>query len=167
VVTGSQDTTARIWDVATGQSLREFKSHESGVTSAALSPDGKRIATTYHDGTARIWDAVTGQAVGEELTNDDTALSAAFSPDGKRIVTASEDKTVRLWDAATGRPIAEPLRGDVGNVSSAAFSLDGKQSQRVLGLGRLTQHPGLGVGRQGGRPALPDAGAAPRSLPFP
>ena len=89
--------------------------HEAAVTSAAFSPDGKRIVTASEDKTARIWDAATGKPIGEPLKgHEDAVMSAAFSPDGKRIVTASDDKTARIWDAATGKPIGEPLKGHDG-----------------------------------------------------
>ena len=82
------------------------------MSSAAFSPDGKRIVTASVDKTARLWDAETGKPIGEPLKGHaDSVSSAAFSPDGKRIVTASEDKTARLWDAETGKPIGEPLKG--------------------------------------------------------
>ena len=72
------------------------------MSSAAFSPDGKRIVTASEDKTARIWDAATGRPIGEPLEGHEKEVtSAAFSPDGKRIVTASEDKTARVWDAET------------------------------------------------------------------
>ena len=43
-----------------------------------------------------------------------------------RIVTASADKTTRIWDAASGKEIAV-LRGHDRQVTSAAFSPDGKR----------------------------------------
>jgi hypothetical protein len=83
--------------------LRErlvLEGHEDVVTSAAFSPDGKRIVTASWDRTARLWDAETGKSIGEPLTGHaERVWSAGFSPDGKRIVTASWDKTARLWDA--------------------------------------------------------------------
>ena len=64
-----QDKTARLWDAATGQSIGEpLRGHEDEVSSAAFSPDGKRIVTASEDKTARLWDAATGQPIGEPLT---------------------------------------------------------------------------------------------------
>ncbi len=102
--------------------------HESAVSRAAFSPDGKRIVTASEDKTARLWDAETGKPIGEPLKGHlNIVSSAAFSPDGKRVVTASHDETARLWDAETGKPIGEPLKGHEFPLGSAAFSPDGKR----------------------------------------
>ena len=72
-------------------------------TSAAFSPDGKRIVTASRDETARLWDAATGKPIGEPLkVTRKSSMSAAFSPDGKRIVTAS--RATRRRGCGTPRP---------------------------------------------------------------
>ena len=40
-LSGSWDTTLRLWDVATGRKIRTFTGHTSFVKSVAFSPDGK------------------------------------------------------------------------------------------------------------------------------
>ena len=40
MVTASDDTTARVWDAATGKELHTLAGHTGGVNSAAFSPDG-------------------------------------------------------------------------------------------------------------------------------
>ena len=47
VLTGSFDHSARLWDVATGQTLRIFTGHTDEVRSVAFSPDGQQVVTAY------------------------------------------------------------------------------------------------------------------------
>jgi hypothetical protein len=124
VVTASDDKTARVWDVATGQAIAVLGGHDDPVLSAAFSPDGARVVTASYGKTARVWDAATGKAIAVLSGHDGGVLSAAFSPDGARVVTASADKTARVWNAATGKAIAV-LTGHDDEVRSAAFSPDG------------------------------------------
>ena len=102
---------------------RALRGHRSSVTSAAFSPDGKRIATASFDGTARVWDAKTGAQVLVLRGHAKEIWSVAFSPDGSRLATASTDKTARIWDAKTGA-LQLTLRGHDGVVQSVAFSPD-------------------------------------------
>ena len=108
VVTASDDHTARVWDVATGQEVGQPLQHESRVNTATFSPDGKSVVTASSDHTARLWEAATGRTIGEPLRHDSRVNSASFSPDGKRVITASEDSTARVWETATGQAIGQP-----------------------------------------------------------
>jgi WD40 repeat protein len=124
IVTASADSTARIWDAATGGEIAVLRGHGDFVNCAAFSPDGTRVVTASADKTARIWDAATGREITILRGHDNWVISAAFSPEGKRIVTASADNTARIWDVATGKEMAV-LRGHDGYVMSAAFSPQG------------------------------------------
>ena len=69
------DKTARLWDAATGKPIGEpLTGHTDAVSSAAFSPDGKRIVTASEDKTARLWDAATGKPIGEPLKGHDELL---------------------------------------------------------------------------------------------
>jgi WD40 repeat protein len=64
VVTASLDSTARVWDAATGRLLASLQGHNFPVHSAVFSPDSKRVVTASDDGTARVWpmNSVEGDA---------------------------------------------------------------------------------------------------------
>jgi len=56
VVTGSDDHTARVWDLsgATPAAI-VLEGHRGRVRSVAITPDGKQVLTGSSDGTARVW----------------------------------------------------------------------------------------------------------------
>src|SRR5688572_11868861 len=63
VVSGSDDTTIRIWDAHTGQTVMGSpQGHSAAINSVAYSPDGKHVVSGSDDKTIKIWNAYTGQA---------------------------------------------------------------------------------------------------------
>lgn len=100
--------------------------HRDHITSAAFSPDGRRIVTASADHTARIWDAHEGRLLAQLKGHAASVCEASFSPDSRRIVTASEDCTARVWESDKGGLLVE-LKGHESRVSSATFSPDGRR----------------------------------------
>jgi eukaryotic-like serine/threonine-protein kinase len=98
--------------------------HTDRVRSAAISADGRVIATASFDNTARLWDAQTGQEIRQLGIPGDHFIQIVFSRDGRRIATASYDKTARLWDARTGQ-LLRVFTGHADRLRSVAFSPDG------------------------------------------
>ncbi len=126
IVTASYDSTARIFDAATGRQLSLFGGQEDKLTSAAFSPDGKRVVTGSRDRTARVWDIASGTAILILRSDLGVVTSAAFNDDGTLIVTSVQDGTSVVWDAATGsRRVV--LLGHEGPVWKASFSHDGSR----------------------------------------
>ena len=126
LATGSEDTTARIWDAQGGRQLKLLEGHDGVIESVAYSPDGRRIATGAGDKTVRIWDAQSGEALLVLKGHDDEVRSVAYSSDGRRIVSSSIDRTARVWDAQDGTQL-KLLEGHVDFLESAIFSPDDKK----------------------------------------
>ena len=125
---GSNDTTVKVWDAATGQETLTLtlKGHTQQVRSVALSADGKQIASASADKTVKLWNAATGKEMLTLKGHEDAVDTVSFSPDGKQIASGSADKTVRVWNAATGKETLA-LKGHEDAVVSVSFSPDGER----------------------------------------
>jgi WD40 repeat protein len=142
ILSWSDDSTARLWDVATGAQVGPALKHEdegrfSAISGAIFSADQRRILTWSQYGTARLWDVATGAQVGPALKHGDedrvSAVSGViFSADQRRILTWSEDGTAKLWDVATGAQVGPSPMSD-NSVSGAVFSAD---QRRILTWGQ-------------------------------
>lgn len=64
----SEDKTAKIWNVSTGQQVHNLV-HNSSVTSVAFLRDGKMLATGA-ERDVRLWDPHTGNMVGKKSDNN-------------------------------------------------------------------------------------------------
>jgi WD40 repeat protein len=99
LATGSWDKTARLWDVETGEELRQFMGHTCYlVKSVRFSPDGKHLLSGNCDKAAKLWDVQTGLELYTLSGHTDQIWTVAFSGDGQYILTGSHDKTASLWD---------------------------------------------------------------------
>ena len=61
-MTGSQDSTARVWDLAAGPSKLE-QGHNGRVHTVSVSPDGRTAASIGDDAKTLVWDCSTGKCV--------------------------------------------------------------------------------------------------------
>jgi WD40 repeat protein len=117
-----------VFDAATGrrQVSVEVPCVDQSFVSAALSPDGTRIAVATFGIPLRILDAESGALV-VELTDGGGSDSTwdwfktFWSPDGTKLVSLSHDGAV-LWDSLAGRRIAD---FKLGVVLQGCFSQDG------------------------------------------
>jgi len=96
LLTWSEDTTARLWEVTRGEPLRAFM-HQGPVLGAIFSRDESRVLTWSDDNTARLWD-VTEDKPPLAFTHQGSVLGATFCRDESRMLTWSDDNTARLWD---------------------------------------------------------------------
>ncbi len=125
-VSGSEDKTVRLWDVANGKAVRTLAGHRAAVRGVAFSPDGRLVLSGGDDGFMRVWDVATGV---ETLDIDEHGWKVTcvdFSRDGRFMLCGSDDYHVKLWETATGR-LTHSFAGHGWRVTTVAFSPDGER----------------------------------------
>ena len=141
---GREDVMMRIWDVATGRQLREFRQPTSPPRQTpggrklparranflAFSPDGKRAAyngPSFFKG-LDVLDIASGK-VCLSIDQAKDCRGCAFSPDGKLLAIHSGNGGLCLWNAHSGERVRELRSNDRvagGAFKFVVFSPDGK-----------------------------------------
>ena len=123
VVSGSSDSSLRVWDPSTGQCLQSLEGHSASVRCVAVLPDG-RVVSGSKDSSLLVWDPSTGQCLLSLEGHSGSVSCVAVLPDG-RVVSGSWDSSLRVWDPSTGQCL-QSLEGHSGSVNCVAVLPDGR-----------------------------------------
>ena len=125
IVTAGDDSTARLWDAATGRQLLVLQG-SGDLATTAISADSRYVATVgfdyVHDPFVHLWDGETGKEIRrlEGLCYG----SLAFSPDHRLLLGGDGQGVIHAWEVDTGREVLT-LPGHTSLVTTLAFSKDG------------------------------------------
>lgn len=117
VISGSYDSTLRIWDASTGQCLQILKGHTGAINCVAVLSNG-RVASGSDDRTLRVWDVNSGKCL-RILRGHSGEVRCITVISNDRVVSGSKDNTLRVWDIKTGKCLHE-LEGHTQAVSCVA-----------------------------------------------
>ncbi|MHC5746196.1 MAG: WD40 repeat domain-containing protein [Nostoc sp.] len=124
LISAGRDDTIKFWNLRTGKLLRSLDAHSDGVTSIAISPDGKQIVTGgISTPTMKVWDLRTFFMLKGDSGHTQPVETVAISSDGKFIASGSDDHTIKLWDLHTLK-LLDTIPAHSGFVSKVAFSPD-------------------------------------------
>ncbi|MDQ7026951.1 MAG: protein kinase [Anaerolineae bacterium] len=124
VMSVSQDSTMKLWDVATGEVLRTYEGHEQWVRGVVWLPNGERVITASNDGTLKLWDVETGAVLRTYEGHEASVTSVVLAPNGLQVVSGSVDMTAIIWDIESG-DIVQRLVGHEGWIWDVAYAPDG------------------------------------------
>lgn len=135
-VSGSEDCSLRLWDVARKTHQVSACDHEGDevlVHAVTFSPDGRQFAcgcfndtgTLRGAGMVKVWDASTGQILQSLRAHVGRIRQVAFSPDGARIASAGEDGLLNVSDCQTGKAVLR-IEADSKYVRSVVYGRGGQ-----------------------------------------
>lgn len=104
-ISGSRDTTLRVWDLPSGTCTCVLIGHQASVR--CLDIHGDLVVSGSYDTTAKIWSISTGQCLRTLQGHFSQIYAIAF--DGNRIATGSLDTSVRVWNPHNGYDTFLPL----------------------------------------------------------
>lgn len=125
VITASDDNTARLWDMQSGEPLQVFEGHSGPVTKVHVTSDNQQLLTASTDSFAILWDIDTAELL-VRYEGHVREVTSIVSNSGT-LYTASMDGTARAWDLASGTQ-TRVFEGHKGGLLSAICSYD----QRLL-----------------------------------
>lgn len=86
-----------VWNIATGQKIKQVTSHEAMVESFAFSPHGTLALSGSMDNSLILWNVVSGEMLHRYTEHNTRVWQVAFSPDQKMFMSASNG--IILWRA--------------------------------------------------------------------
>mgnify|MGYP000862435456 CR=1 FL=1 len=108
LVSASYDTTARVWDLRTGECKFVLAGHADRIYSCVYDAQRSRCYTGSVDNTVRMWDVRTGRCAA--ILEGHQMLVGLITLSPHALVSAAADWTVRVWDPDSGAP-RHVLRG--------------------------------------------------------
>lgn len=109
---------ATLWEIDTGNAIRNFVGHTDDIYTAVIVNDGKTLITGSDDTTIKQWDLETGDCV-KTLKNKPTygdVFTLSVSPKKDRIAMVSGDDHIRVLDAITLEEIWKTKLKEEGEV---------------------------------------------------
>ncbi len=92
LASGGEDGIIKIWDVMSGELIRELDAHYLGVNTLSFSQDDKYLASGGEDGIIKIWDVMSGKLIREQKMSG-SIISLRYFPlkGGTALITLDEN----------------------------------------------------------------------------
>ena len=151
-MSGSLDTSIRVWEVKTGACRHTLMGHQSLTSGMELR--NNILVSGNADSTVKVWDIVTGQCLQTLSGNFISIYFPSFlltcinvGPfkhqsavtclqfNNRFVITSSDDGTVKLWDVRTGEFIRNLVALDSGGSGGVVWRIRANDTKLVCAVG--------------------------------
>ncbi len=126
LVSGSGDSSLKIWELFTGQCIRTITGDGGAVLSLCLSDDGQFALLGRENGNLEFWNISTGRLIQSHKAHTTRVFAVSMSSDFHYAISGGMDHKARLWDLRHER-----CSGELGyhpqEVTAVWMSADGSK----------------------------------------
>jgi WD repeat-containing protein 48 len=135
LMSGSCDTSLKVWDLSRGICTSTLKPHKDYVQALAYSPQTEIVVSAGLDHELYLWDINTLRNLSSTKNTVSTIplrgqkqsiYAVDINTQGSLIVSGSTEKALRIWDARNYQKIMK-LKGHTDNVRSVILNDDGTE----------------------------------------
>jgi len=131
IVSVSDDTTIKIWEISSGECVKTLTGHNDCVTSIVITEDQQQIISASEDKTIKIWEIANGECLKTLTGHTRWITSIVITEDQQQIISASYDKTIKIWEIAGGECV-KTLSGHTRWITSIVMT---KDQQQIISAG--------------------------------
>jgi WD40 repeat protein len=144
LASSGDDRALYLWDLSTGRYAFSFLGQSQEVTSVAISPDTKIIASGCLDQKITAWHLESHNLLrtfiesGTAKSHSGPVHTVLFTPSGQKLISGGADQTIKIWNVQTGS-LMRTLHGHSAAVTAVVLSPD----EKTLVSGSVDQSIGL------------------------
>jgi WD40 repeat protein len=102
LLTGSNDSSLRVWQISQQKCVRLLKGHKGTITSTIPIKDGVTLLSSAEDGNIMIWNMSSGKLFNKLNQHTKVINAMHLFKDGTKFVSVSDDKTICIWKVIYG-----------------------------------------------------------------
>ncbi|MCA9128118.1 MAG: hypothetical protein KDB22_13580 [Planctomycetales bacterium] len=104
---GAADSTIRLVDGGTFETIQTIASHADWVTAVAWSEDGTRLASASRDKSVKIHERTSGQLIASYLGHGAAVRGVSILADNQQVVSVGADNKLHRWNVDGAKKISE------------------------------------------------------------
>jgi WD40 repeat protein len=143
VITGGEDCSCKIWELATGKLIQVLIDHDGAITSIAVPMNNSMVISGAKDKLVLVWNFKDGSVMHRLTAHTDIIVKVAITQDSSTVISGSRDGLICVWSSHHGNLLSSVLLQHIladllisWDGSHIMARLDDSELMPVIGLTR-------------------------------